>query len=45
MNLNQSGDAVTQIWLTLANLFSGATGGVVLALVIVAFIVGRRSKR
>jgi len=45
VNVNQTGDTATQIWLSLGQLFSGATGGTVLALVIVAFIIGRKSKR
>jgi hypothetical protein len=44
VNVNQTGDAVVQIWTALAQLFAGATGGVVLALVVVAYIVGRRRK-
>ena len=44
MNVNQTGDAAVQIWTALANLFAGATGGVVLALIVVAFIVGRRRR-
>ena len=43
-NINQTGDVVTQIWTDVAQLFAGATGGVVLALVIVAFILGRRGR-
>ena len=35
MNVNQTGDAVVQIWTALANLFAGATGGAVLALIVV----------
>lgn len=42
--MNQTTDTVTQVWLALGQLFAGMSGGAVLALVVVAFILGRRRR-